>query len=59
MVNDIVSTMMELDQNNVKISFGAKDILTLPKGDPRYLDSYTMLERLWCWRRRFTGWKMA
>ncbi len=27
MLNDIVSTMMELDQNNVKTNFGVRDIL--------------------------------
>ncbi len=46
MLDDIVSAMMELDQNNVKTNFGARDILTLSKGNPRDLDSYAMLERL-------------
>ncbi len=32
MLDDIVSAMMELDQNNVKTNFGARDILTLLKG---------------------------
>ncbi len=55
MLDNIVSAMMELDQNNVKNNFGARDILTLLKGDPRDLVSYAMLERLmvlkekiWC-----------
>ncbi len=46
MLDDIVSAMMKLDQNNVKTNFGVRDILTLPKGDPRDLDSYAMLQRL-------------
>ncbi len=46
MLDDIVSAMMELDQNNVKTIFGTRDILTLPKGGPRDLDSYAMLEIL-------------
>ncbi len=43
MLDDIVSAMMELDQNNVKTNFSARDILTLPKGDPRDLDSSSNL----------------
>ncbi len=46
MLDNIVSAMMKLDQNNVKTNFGARDILTLPKGDLRDLNSYAMLERL-------------
>ncbi len=37
---------MELDPNNMKTNFGARDILTLLNGDPRDLNSYAMLERL-------------
>ncbi len=32
MINNIVSAMMEIDQNNMKTNFGVRDILTLPKG---------------------------
>ncbi len=46
MLDDIVSAMIELDQNNVKTNFGARDILTLLKGDPRDLASYAILETL-------------
>ncbi len=35
MLNDIVSAMMKLDQNNVRTNFGARDIFTLPKGGTR------------------------
>ncbi len=33
-LDDIVSAMMELDQNNVKTNFGARDFFALPNGDP-------------------------
>ncbi len=46
MLDNIVSAMMKLDQNNVKTNFGVRDILTLPKEDLRDLNSYAMLERL-------------
>ncbi len=46
MLDDIVSARMELDQNNVKTKYSARDILTLPEGNPRNLDSYAILERL-------------
>jgi hypothetical protein len=45
-LEDIVSAMIELDQNDVKTNFGARDLLILPKGDPKDLDSYALLQRL-------------
>ena len=45
-MDDIVSAMLELDQNGVCTNFGAKNILILPKCDPKDVDSYAVLERL-------------
>ncbi len=45
-LDDIVNAMIDLDQNEIVTNFGARDILILPKGDHKDLDSYTLLERL-------------
>lgn len=46
MIDDIVSAIIELDQNGIKTNFGARDIMILPKSDPKDLDLYAMLQRL-------------
>ncbi len=38
--------MIELDQNGIQTNFGAKDLIILPKCDPKDIDSYVILERL-------------
>ena len=45
-LDDIVSAMMELDQNNIVTNFGAKDIMSLPKCDPKDVDNFAVLERV-------------
>jgi hypothetical protein len=45
-LEDIVSAMMELDQNGIHTNFGAKDLIILPKCDPKDVDAYAILERL-------------
>ncbi len=37
---------LQLDQNGIQSNFGAKDLIILPKCDPKDIDSYVILERL-------------
>ncbi len=42
-LDDIVNAMIDLNQNEIVINFGARDVLVLPKEDTIDLDSYTLL----------------
>lgn len=46
MIDDIISAMVELDQKGIHTNFVARDILKLPKCDPKDIDPYTTLQRL-------------
>ena len=45
-LDDILSAMIELDQNSIETNFGAKDIMSLPKCDPKDVDNFAVLERV-------------
>ena len=45
-LDDILSAMIELDQNSIETNFGARDIMSLPKCDPKDVDNFAVLERV-------------
>ena len=45
-LEDIVSAMMELDQNGIHTKSGANDLIILPKCDPKDVYAYAILEWL-------------